>query len=77
MRVIGRRVDGSLEMSHLVTKPTKLPLRPAKPGHPPSLISLRCLHEETLDPQLPTECTAKTDSDWSDALAICSLRWAH
>ena len=26
----------------------------------PSLISLRCLHDETLDPQLPTEGTAKT-----------------
>ena len=31
-----------------------------QPGHPPSLISLRCPHEETLGPQLPTEHTAKT-----------------
>ena len=31
-----------------------------QPGHLPSLISLRCPHEETLGPQLPTECTAKT-----------------
>ena len=32
-----------------------------QPGYPPSLISLRCLHEETLDPQLPIERTVKTD----------------
>ena len=32
-----------------------------QPGHPPSLISLRCLHEETLGSQLPIERTAKTD----------------
>ena len=31
-----------------------------QPGHPPSLISLRSLHEETLGHQLPTEHTAKT-----------------
>ena len=30
-------------------------------GHPSSLISLCCPHEETLDPQLPIERTAKTD----------------
>ena len=30
-----------------------------QPWHPPSLISLRCLHEETLGPQLPIERTAK------------------
>ena len=29
-----------------------------QPGHPPSLISLCCLHEESLG---PIECTAKTD----------------
>ena len=29
-------------------------------GHPPSLISLCCSHEEALGPQLPIECTAKT-----------------
>ena len=32
-----------------------------QPGHLPSLISLRCPHEETLSPQLPIERTAKTD----------------
>ena len=29
-----------------------------QPRHPPSLISLRCLHEEALGPQLPIECTS-------------------
>ena len=29
-------------------------------GHPPSLISLRCPHEESWGPELPTERTAKT-----------------
>ena len=28
-------------------------------GHPPSLISLRCRHENTLGPWLPIEHTAK------------------
>ena len=28
--------------------------------HPPSLISLRCLHEKGLVPKLPKKCTAKT-----------------
>ena len=32
-----------------------------QPGHKPSLISLRCPHEETLGPQLSIEHTAKTD----------------
>ena len=34
-----------------------------QPGHVPSLISIRCLHEESMDPKLPTdtECTPKTD----------------
>ena len=32
-----------------------------QPGHPPSLISLCCLHEESLSPLLPIKCTKKTD----------------
>ena len=32
-----------------------------QPVHPPSLISLRCLHEECSGPWLPIERTAKTD----------------
>ena len=31
-----------------------------QPGHLPSLLSLRCPHEETLGPKLPIERTAKT-----------------
>ena len=31
-----------------------------QPGHPSSLISLRCPHEKSLGPELPTEHTAKT-----------------
>ena len=50
-----------------------------QPGHPPSLISLRCPYEKTLGPQLPIECTAKTLwSDWADAdssLGEHSLCW--
>ena len=38
--------------------------------------SLRCPHEETLGPQLPIECTAKTDqTGWIPRL-ICPC-WAH
>ena len=40
-----------------------------QPGHPPSLISLRCSQEETLDPQLSIVMV--------DALVDLSLRWAH
>ena len=31
-----------------------------QPGHPPSLIRVRCPHEGTLGPKLPIERTAKT-----------------
>ena len=50
-------------MSHSTTKPTKWHVRPAntdQPGHPPSLISLRCPHEESLGPWLSLGWTAKT-----------------
>ena len=43
----------------------------AQPGHPPSLISLRCLHEETLDPWLLIEHTAKTDQTRRMPRLIC------
>ena len=49
------------EPSH--DKINKMAFAPSKdsdqPGHPPSLISLRCPLEETLGPKLPIECTAK------------------
>ena len=45
-------------------KTNKMACAPSKdsdqPGHPPSLISLCCPHEETLGPYLPVERTAKT-----------------
>ena len=47
-----------------------------QPGHPPSLISLRCPHEETLGPQLPTERKAKTDQT-ERMPRLISLHWAH
>ena len=40
-----------------------------QPGHPPSLIGIRCQHEERLGPQLPIVI--------ADALVDLSLRWAH
>ena len=50
----------------------------AQPGHLPIQISLRCPHEESLRPQLPTDRAAKTlGSDWTDAQANLGLRWAH
>ena len=49
-----------------------------QPGHLPSLISLRCLHEGTMGHTLPTECTGKTliRLCWW-AQADLSLSWAH
>ena len=49
-----------------------------QPGHLPSLISLRCLHEETMGHKLPTECTAKTliRLCWWAQADLC-LSWAH
>ena len=44
-------------------KTNKMTLVPSEdsvqPGHLPSLISLCCPHEETFDPKLPIDCTAK------------------
>ena len=42
-----------------VDKTNKMTFAPSKDSYPPSLISLRCPHEETLGPQLSTERTAK------------------
>ena len=52
-------------ISHLMTKPTKWHVRPAKTqislGIPPqSDLSLCCPHEETLGPKLPIQRRAKT-----------------
>ena len=46
-----------------------------QPGHRPSLISLRCPHEEALGPWLSLEHTALTDrADTQADLRIC---WAY
>ena len=54
--------SNSYELPH--DKTNKMTCAPSEdsdqPGHPPSLISLRCSHEESLAPWLPTECTAKS-----------------
>ena len=39
--------------------------------------SLRCLQEESLGPFLPIERKRGLWSDWADAQADLSLRWAH
>ena len=68
-------------LSHLMAKTNLMTCAPSEDsdqrGHPPSLISLRCPHEETLGPQLPNERLRRLWSDWADAQAGLSLRWAH
>ena len=39
--------------------------------------SLRCPHEESLGPELPIKRKQRLWSDWADAQADLSLRWAH
>ena len=39
--------------------------------------SLRCPHEETLGPSYPLSAQWRIWSDWADAKAHLSLRWAH
>ena len=49
-------------------------------GHPPSLISLHCAHKENLGPwahSYPLSAHRRLWSDWADAQADLSLRWAH
>ena len=67
----------------LMTKPTKWHVRPAnrgfllpwKPEYPPSLISVFAVR---MKKALSTHWTHSEDwSDWVDALADLSLRWAH
>ena len=57
LRYIKRFFTKNKILSRLMTKPTKWHVRPAKTQI--SLISLRCLPEEALNPYLPKEHTAK------------------
>ena len=43
------------------------------PGHLVSLTSLRCLHEESLGPELPIKRTAKTDQTGRLPRMICAF----
>ena len=69
------------EMSRLVTKPTKWHVRPAKtdqPGHPPSLISVFAIPmKKAWILSFPLSAQRRLWSDWVDAEADLSLRWAH
>ena len=59
---------------------TRMPSKDSdQPGQPPSLISLCCPPVEILGPELPTECTAKTDQSvqMPKLRADLSLCWAH
>ena len=68
LSMLGTQLQGTCthELPH--DKTNKMAIAPSEdtdqPVHPLSLISLRCPHEETLGPQLPTERTAKTDQTW-------------
>ena len=48
-----------------------------QPGHPPSLISVFAVHMKKPWVLATHWHTAKTLSDWADAQADPSLRWAH
>ena len=69
-------------LSRLKTEPTKWSVRPARtqpqPGHPPSLISLRStLNGYSWRPNVSSCGQRRLWSDWADAQADLSLRWAH
>ena len=69
------------ELTRLTTKPTKWHVRPAKtdqPGHPPSLISVFAVCTKTAWVlSYPLSAQRRLWSDWTDAQADQSLRWAH
>ena len=71
--------DSSTEPPH--DKTNKMACAPSEdwdqPGYLPSLISLRCPHEESLGPYYPLSALRRLWSDWVDAQADLSLRWAH
>ena len=62
LSMLGTQLQGIHEPPH--DKTNKMAIAPSEdtdhPVHPPSLISLRCPHEQTLGPQLPIERTMNT-----------------
>ena len=48
-----------------------------QPGHPPSLISLHCPHEESSSLCYPLSTQQRLWSDWADAQADLCLHWVH
>ena len=71
----------NLQMSLLVTKPTKWHMRPAKtdqPGCPPSLIRVFTVRSVgSWGPKVSSCRQLKLWSDWADSQADLSLRWAQ
>ena len=69
------------KLIHGLTKPTKWFVRPAKTqislGIRQSDQSQRCSPETKLGPKLPIERQRRRWSDWVDAQADLSLRWAQ
>ena len=67
-------------LSRLMTKPNKMICAPSEDSdpdwHPPSMISLRWPHEETLCLQLSNERTAKTDQTGRTPRLICPV-WSE
>ena len=69
-------------MSRNMTKPTILPVRPAKtqgqPGHPSSLIWVFAVRmKKAWALSYPLSAQRRLWSDWADAQADLSLRWMH
>ena len=61
--ISNEQIDKEFEPMH--DKTYKMACAPSedsdRPGHPPSLISLRWPHEKSSSPKLPIECTAQTE----------------
>ena len=69
-------------MSLLMTKPNKIACAPSKdsfqPGHPPSLIIVFAVRmKKAWVLSYPLSAQRRLWSDWADAQADLSLRWAH
>ena len=70
-----------INMSLLMTKPTKWDVGPPKTdqtGHPPILIRVLAVHmKKPWVLSYPLSAQRRLWSDWADAQADLSLRWAH